>query len=82
MNSEQFTVHLRRFIDADAIVCCERRAEVRICHNRRDVGLTLVCNNQRGAGHPDPLRGLQSSQCTLNMKNQNRFKNGHIRSLF
>lgn len=28
MNSDQFTVHLRRFIDADAIVCCERGAEV------------------------------------------------------
>lgn len=27
----------------------ERGAEVRICHDRRDAGLTLVRNNQRGS---------------------------------
>ncbi|WP_374221738.1 hypothetical protein [Klebsiella quasivariicola] len=27
-----------------------REAEVGICHNRRDVGLTLTCNNQPGSG--------------------------------
>lgn len=30
--------------------CYERTAEVGICHNRRDVGLTLTCNNQLRAG--------------------------------
>lgn len=34
----------------ERVVRNERRAEVRICHNRRDVGLTLACNNQPGAG--------------------------------
>lgn len=29
----------------------ERTAEVRFCHNNRDVGLTLACDNQPGAGH-------------------------------
>lgn len=30
-------------------VCFERGAEVRICHNRRDVGLTFACDDQPGA---------------------------------
>jgi hypothetical protein len=28
----------------------DRGAEVRICHDHRDAGLTLACDNQRGAG--------------------------------
>lgn len=32
------------------VVPYERGAEVGICHNRRDVGLTLACNNQPEAG--------------------------------
>jgi hypothetical protein len=36
----------------------ERGAEVGICHNRRDVGLTLACNNQPGAGHDDLLSSI------------------------
>lgn len=31
-------------------VSYERGAEVRIYHNRRDVELTLACNNQLGSG--------------------------------
>ncbi len=36
----------------------EREAEVRICHSRRDAGLTLECNNQPGAGQ-DASRTVQ-----------------------
>lgn len=39
-------------------VRCEREAEVRICHNHRDAGLTLECNNQPGAGQ-DAYRTVQ-----------------------
>ncbi len=36
----------------------ERGAELGICHNRRDVGLTLACNNQSVAGHDERLSSI------------------------
>lgn len=37
----------------------ERRTEVVICHDRRDAGLTLACDNQRGTSHPKVYIGFE-----------------------
>lgn len=43
-------------------VCCEREAEVCVCHNNRDVGLTFASDNQLEACHCSPVEILKQQE--------------------